>query len=58
MKKIAFFSLENLLEKFNSEQKEPLFSSSYNAPIIIDKYDGNPMKNEMSSSTDPINRMV
>ena len=32
--------MENLLEKFNSEQKEPLFSSSYDAPIMIDKYDG------------------
>ena len=32
--------IENLLEKFNSEQKEPLFSSSYDAPIMIDKYDG------------------
>tara|TARA_Y100000385_G_scaffold195859_1_gene202712 strand:+ start:116 stop:1768 length:1653 start_codon:yes stop_codon:yes gene_type:complete len=32
--------IENLLEKFNSEQKEPLFMSSYDAPIMIDKYDG------------------
>ena len=32
--------IEDLLAKFNSEQKEPLFPSSYDAPIMIDKYDG------------------
>ena len=32
--------IEGLLAKFNSEQKEPLFPSSYEAPIMIDKYDG------------------
>ena len=32
--------IEELLAKFNSEQKEPLFPSSYEAPIMIDKYDG------------------
>ena len=32
--------IEGLLAKFNSEQKEPLFPPSYEAPIMIDKYDG------------------
>ena len=32
--------IEELLAKFNSEQKNPLFPSSYDAPIMIDKYDG------------------
>ena len=32
--------IEELLEQFNSEQKEPLFPSSFEAPIMIDKYDG------------------
>ena len=32
--------IEELLAKFNSEQKEPLFPSSYEAPIMIDKFDG------------------
>ena len=32
--------IEELLVKFNSEQKDPLFPSSYDTPIIIDKYDG------------------
>ena len=38
--------IENLLEKFNSGQKEPLFSSSYDAPIMIDKYDGQTYEEE------------
>ena len=32
--------IEELLVEFNSEQKNPLFPSSYDAPIMIDKYDG------------------
>jgi len=32
--------IEGLLEQFNSEQKEPLFPSAFEAPIMIDKYDG------------------
>ena len=32
--------IEGLLVKFNSEQSDPLFPSSYDAPIMIDKYDG------------------
>jgi uncharacterized sulfatase len=32
--------LEGLLAKFNSEQAEPIVPSAYEAPIIIDKYDG------------------
>ena len=32
--------IEELLVEFNSEQKDPLFPSSYDAPIMIDKYDG------------------
>ncbi len=32
--------IEKLLAKFNSEQKEPLFPSAFEAPILIDKYDG------------------
>ena len=32
--------IENLLEKFNSEQEDPLFPSSVQIPILIDKYDG------------------
>ena len=33
-------SLKVALEKFNSEQKEPLFPSAFEAPTMIDKYDG------------------
>ena len=32
--------IETLLHQFNSEQKEPLFPSAFEAPIMIDKYDG------------------
>ena len=32
--------IEKLLLQFNSEQKEPLFPSAFEAPIMIDKYDG------------------
>ena len=32
--------IENLLGIFNSEQKDPLFLSSTQMPILIDKYDG------------------
>ena len=32
--------IENLLEKFNAEQEDPLFPSSVQIPILIDKYDG------------------
>ena len=32
--------IEELLVQFNSEQKEPLFPSAFEAPIMIDKYDG------------------
>ncbi len=32
--------IEELLEQFNSEQKEPLFPSAFEAPIMIDKYEG------------------
>ena len=32
--------IEELLSEFNSEQKDPLFPSAYEAPILIDKYDG------------------
>ena len=32
--------IEGLLEQFNSEQEEPLFPSAFEAPIMIDKYDG------------------
>ena len=32
--------IEELLVEFNSEQKDPLFPSSYDVPIMIDKYDG------------------
>ena len=32
--------IEELLVEFNSEQKDPLFPSSYDTPIMIDKYDG------------------
>ena len=32
--------IEELLVKFNSEQKEPLFPSAYEVPTMIDKYDG------------------
>ena len=32
--------IEKLLSEFNSEQKDPLFPSAYEAPILIDKYDG------------------
>ena len=36
--------IEELLVKFNSEQKDPLFPPSYDAPIMIDKYDGQEYK--------------
>jgi len=36
--------IEELLVKFNSEQKDPLFPASYDAPIMIDKYDGQEYK--------------
>ena len=32
--------LEELLTKFNSEQKDPLFPSAYEVSTMIDKYDG------------------
>ena len=32
--------IENLLEKINAEQEDPLFPSSVQIPILIDKYDG------------------
>ena len=32
--------IEKLLAKFNSEQTSPLFPSAFEAPILIDKYDG------------------
>ena len=32
--------IDELLSDFNSEQKDPLFPSAYEAPILIDKYDG------------------
>ena len=32
--------IEELLAQFNSKQKDPLFPSSYEVPIMIDKYDG------------------
>ena len=32
--------IEDLLEKFNSEQKESLFPAAFETPIMIDKYDG------------------
>ena len=36
--------IEELLVKFNSEQKDPLFPPSYDVPIMIDKYDGQEYK--------------
>ena len=36
--------IEELLVKFNSEQEDPLFPPSYDAPIMIDKYDGQEYK--------------
>ena len=36
--------IEELLVKFNSEQEDPLFTASYDAPIMIDKYDGQEYK--------------
>ena len=33
-------NIEELLVQFNFEQKEPLFPSAFEAPIMIDKYDG------------------
>ena len=36
--------IENLLGIFNSEQKAPLFPSSTQMPILIDKYDGQPIE--------------
>ena len=32
--------IEGLLSEFNAEQKEPLIPSAFEAPILIDKYDG------------------
>jgi len=32
--------IEGLLEQFNSEQEEPLFPAAFEAPTMIDKYDG------------------
>ena len=32
--------IEGLLNEFNFKQKEPLFPPTYEAPILIDKYDG------------------
>ena len=32
--------IEDLLSEFNAEQKEPLIPSAFEAPILIDKYDG------------------
>ena len=32
--------IENLLAKFNSEQQDPLFPSSFEVPILIDKFEG------------------
>ena len=32
--------IEELMTKFNSEQNDPLFPTSYETPIMIDKYDG------------------
>ena len=32
--------IEELLAQFNSKQKDPLFPSTYEAPILIDKFDG------------------
>jgi hypothetical protein len=33
-------AIQKILNKFNSEQKEPLFPPGYEVPILIDKYDG------------------
>ena len=38
--------IEDLLVQFNSEQKDPLFPSSYEVPIMIDKYDGQEYEEE------------
>ena len=32
--------IESLLVEFNKKQSEPLFPSAFEAPILIDKYDG------------------
>ena len=32
--------IEGLLSEFNAEQKEPIIPSAFEAPILIDKYDG------------------
>ena len=32
--------IEGLLSEFNAEQKEPLIPSAFEAPILIDIYDG------------------
>ena len=32
--------LEQLLDKFNSEQADPVVPSAFEVPILIDKYDG------------------
>ena len=36
--------IKNHLGIFNSEQKDPLFPSSTQIPILIDKYDGQPIE--------------
>ena len=38
--------IEELLVQFNSEQQDPLFPSSYEVPIMIDKYDGQKYEEE------------
>lgn len=38
--------IEELLVQFNSEQQDPLFPSSYEVPIMIDKYDGQEYEEE------------
>ena len=32
--------IESLLVEFNEKQSDPLFPSAFEAPIMIDKYDG------------------
>ena len=32
--------IESLLVEFNDKQSDPLFPSAFEAPIMIDKYDG------------------
>ena len=38
--------IEELLVQFNSEQQDPLFPSSTEVPIMIDKYDGQEYEEE------------